>query len=161
MIPALLAPLLLKLAESGLGMLAGAIQAKGKEIVEKELGVKIPDDPKDLTPELLFKLKELEIKNQEYLLGLQYHLEETATTQVTERWKLDMSSDSWLSKNIRPMVLLWLIVLLTAMVIADAMGARFQDRVTALVELALSLVLAAYFVGRTAEKITGLVKGVK
>jgi hypothetical protein len=44
MIP-IVASLLGSLAENGLGLLSSAIQAKGKEVVEKTLGVKIPDDP--------------------------------------------------------------------------------------------------------------------
>jgi hypothetical protein len=44
MIP-IVASLLGSLAENGLGLLSSALQAKGKEVVEKTLGVKIPDNP--------------------------------------------------------------------------------------------------------------------
>jgi hypothetical protein len=50
----ILASLLGSLAENGLGLLSSAIQAKGKDVVEKTLGVKIPDNP---TPEDVAKLR--------------------------------------------------------------------------------------------------------
>ena len=40
--------------------------------------------------------------------------------QVTERWKLDMNSDSWLSKNIRPLVLIFLVVCTMLLIFIDA-----------------------------------------
>lgn len=43
-------------------------------------------------------------------------------SHTTERWKLDMSSDSWLSKNIRPMVLIFLLICLVTLIILDSSG---------------------------------------
>ena len=56
MIP-IVASLLCSLAENGLGLLSSALQAKGKEVVEKTLGVKIPDNT---TPEDVGKLRQLQ-----------------------------------------------------------------------------------------------------
>ena len=56
MIP-IVASLLGSLAENGLGLLSSALQAKGKEVVEKTLGVKIPDNT---TPEDVGKLRQLQ-----------------------------------------------------------------------------------------------------
>ena len=66
MIP-LIASLLGSLAENGLGLLSSAIQAKGKEVVENTLGVKIPDNP---TPEDVAKLRQLQFDHEEKLLEL-------------------------------------------------------------------------------------------
>lgn len=55
------------LAQNGLGLLSSAIQAKGKEVVENTLGVKIPDAP---TPEDVAKLRELQFAHEEKLLEL-------------------------------------------------------------------------------------------
>lgn len=66
MIPLILAPILAKLAENGLNILAGAITAKGKDVVEKTLGVDI--DKAVQTEEGLFKLRELEFKHEEFLI---------------------------------------------------------------------------------------------
>lgn len=70
MIP-FLAPLLETLAASGLSMLAGAIKSKGKEVIEEKLGVKIPDDPAKLTPEVLGRLREKEFEFEEFLIDSQ------------------------------------------------------------------------------------------
>ena len=45
--------------------------------------------------------------------------DQDAQTQITERWKLDMQSDSFLSKNIRPLVLIYLTVIFTALAFFD------------------------------------------
>ena len=66
MIP-ILGALLGTLAENGLGLLSSAIQAKGKEVVEKTLGVKIPDNP---TPEDVAKLRQMQFDHEERLLEL-------------------------------------------------------------------------------------------
>ena len=66
MIP-IVASLLTTLASNGLGLLSSAIQAKGKEVVENTLGVKIPDDP---TPEDVAKLRQLQFDHEERLLEL-------------------------------------------------------------------------------------------
>lgn len=69
MLPLLLAPLLQSLASNGLGILANAIQAKGKEFIEEKIGVKIPQDG-IMSPELLSQLKEREMEHEETLLQL-------------------------------------------------------------------------------------------
>jgi hypothetical protein len=63
----LLIPLISKLAESGLTLLSGAIQAKGKEVVENALGVKIPDDP---SPEEIESLRQAQYDHEERLIEL-------------------------------------------------------------------------------------------
>ena len=67
-LPLLLAPLLAKLAEEGLGMLGNAILSKGKEVVEEKIGIKIPDDPAKLTPELLQELQVMTMKHEEFMV---------------------------------------------------------------------------------------------
>ncbi len=66
MIP-ILGALLGTLAENGLGLLSSAIQAKGKEVVEKTLGVKIADNP---TPADVAALRQLQYDHEERLLEL-------------------------------------------------------------------------------------------
>lgn len=89
MLPALLAPLLTTLASSGLGLLAGAIQAKGKEVIEEKLGVKIPTEASQLTPELLAQLKIKEIDFEEFLIEarikeLEIGIEDTKDARARE-----------------------------------------------------------------------------
>ena len=74
--------------------------------------------------------------------------------QVTERWKLDMNSDSWLSKNIRPLVLVFLVISTVLLVFIDAGFIKFdvKDSYVDLLQLVLITVIGAYFGGRSFEK---------
>jgi hypothetical protein len=167
----ILASLLGSLAENGLGLLSSAIQAKGKEVVENTLGVKIPDAP---TSEDIAKLRELQFAHEEKLLelGIEKAKMELAEMEmfakaaqsdadnVTDRWQADMSSDSWLSKNIRPMSLIAIFIgyFLFAMMSAFNYNAR-ESYVSLLGQWGM-LIMGAYFGGRTIEKLAEL-KGKK
>ena len=74
---------------------------------------------------------------------------------ITDRWKMDMQSDSWLSKNIRPLVLIFLVVSTVLMIFIDAGAINFnvEDKWTDLLQLVLITVIGAYFGGRSFEKI--------
>ena len=74
---------------------------------------------------------------------------------ITERWKMDMQSDSWLSKNIRPLVLVFLVVSTVLMIFIDAGSINFivEDKWTDLLQLVLITVIGAYFGGRSLEKV--------
>ena len=73
---------------------------------------------------------------------------------ITDRWKADMNSDSWLSKNIRPLVLIFLVVCTVLMIFIDAGSINFvvEEKWTDLLQLVLITVIGAYFGGRTMEK---------
>jgi hypothetical protein len=75
--------------------------------------------------------------------------------QVTERWKLDMNSDSWLSKNIRPLVLIFLVICTMLLIFIDAGKINFnvKDSYVDLLQLVLITVIGAYFGGRSLEKV--------
>jgi len=74
---------------------------------------------------------------------------------VTERWKSDMASDSWLSKNVRPMVLIFLVVCTMLLIFIDAGALKFQveEKWTELLQLVLITMIGSYFGGRSFEKI--------
>ena len=73
---------------------------------------------------------------------------------VTDRWKADMGSDSWLSKNVRPLVLMFLIFNTMLLIFIDAGYIEFkvEDNWVDLLQVLLLTVIAAYFGGRTVEK---------
>ena len=75
--------------------------------------------------------------------------------QVTERWGMDMKSDSRLSKNIRPLVLIFLVVSTVLMIFIDAGMISFnvEAKWTDLLQLVLITVIGAYFGGRSIEKV--------
>jgi hypothetical protein len=80
--------------------------------------------------------------------------DQDAQTQITERWKLDMQSDSFLSKNIRPLVLVYLTVIFTGLAFFDGNIGGFQvdEAYIPIFQSLLITVYGAYFVGRTWEK---------
>tara|TARA_E500000081_G_C6108414_1_gene341371 strand:+ start:725 stop:1126 length:402 start_codon:yes stop_codon:yes gene_type:complete len=77
-----------------------------------------------------------------------------AQDQVTSRWKYDMQSDSFLSKNIRPLVLVFLTVMFTLFAFTDGNIGEFkiQEEYIPVFQSLLITVYGAYFVGRTWEK---------
>jgi hypothetical protein len=80
--------------------------------------------------------------------------DQDAQSQITERWKLDMQSDSFLSKNIRPLVLIYLTVIFTVLSFFDGNIGGFQvaEEYIPIFQSLLITVYGAYFVGRTWEK---------
>ena len=166
MIP-IVGALLGTLAENGLTLLSSAIQAKGKQIVEDKLGVKIPDNP---TPADVESLRQLQYEHEEKLLELgiekakieQEELKSLLEAQsnqennVSDRWKSDMASDSWLSKNIRPMTLVYILTAYLLFAGLSAAGINVQESYVALLGQWGMLVMTAYFGGRTVEKVMEL-----
>ena len=73
---------------------------------------------------------------------------------ITDRWTADMNSDSWLSKNVRPLVLIFLVVCTVLMIFIDAGSIKFvvEEKWTDLLQLVLITVIGAYFGGRSFEK---------
>ena len=73
---------------------------------------------------------------------------------ITDRWSADMNSDSWLSKNVRPMTLIFLVVSTVLMIFIDAGTIQFtvEEKWTDLLQLVLITVIGAYFGGRSLEK---------
>ena len=74
---------------------------------------------------------------------------------ITARWQVDLKSDSWLSKNVRPMVLIFLIVCTMLLIFIDAGAINFdvKDTWVDLLQLVLITVIGAYFGGRSFEKV--------
>jgi hypothetical protein len=160
MIPALLMPLL----SQGLGLISNAVMAKGKEWVEEKTGVKL-DQP--LSAEDTLRLRQYEMDHEEELLRLRIEekklgLDElqafaaaaaNENTNVSDRWKADMSSDSWLSKNIRPMSLIAIFVGYFLFSMMSAFGLDANESYVALLGQWGMLIMGAYFGGRTIEKL--------
>jgi len=102
--------------------------------------------------------EKLEIKKQ-----LQIILEEAdnnAQQQVTDRWNADMNSDSWLAKNIRPLVLVFLTFVFSLLAFTDGNIGDFKiaKEYIPIFQTLLVTVYGAYFVGRTWEKAKSIIK---
>ena len=89
-------------------------------------------------------------KIKELVSNYEVEMEKT----ITDRWKSDMASDSWMSKNVRPMVLIFLVVSTVLMIFIDAGVISFnvEAKWTDLLQLVLITVIGAYFGGRSLEK---------
>lgn len=78
-----------------------------------------------------------------------------AGINVAKQWESDMESDSWLSKNVRPLVLLSLTLAFIVFTIINAIAPKFfamSGTVAGMFETLLLMVFGAYFAGRTIEK---------
>ena len=125
------------------GMAMNAIAAKlGVEATPSAVTQALKDNP-----ELALKLKEIDCK--------EYEVEQN---NLTDRLKADMGSDSWLSKNIRPMVLVFLLVAYSGFAICSMFDLETRGAYVELLGQWGMLVMSFYFGGRTMEKIADKVK---
>ncbi len=163
MAPAL-AAILAPLVKNGLTMIGNAVLAKGKDWVEEKTGVKLSPN---LTPEQVVALKQAEMEHEEELLRLQMEARKLDLSEleliakaagveeenVTKRWQADMTSDSWLSKNVRPGVLVYLLTAYLLFSLMSAAGWNVDSTYVTMLGEWGQLVMLAYFGGRTVEKV--------
>tara|TARA_R100001443_G_scaffold43757_1_gene56772 strand:+ start:4568 stop:4954 length:387 start_codon:yes stop_codon:yes gene_type:complete len=81
--------------------------------------------------------------------------EAQAQEQVTRRWEADMKSDNWLSKNIRPLICIFLTAIFVVLSVFDGNvgGFTIQESYIPIYQTLLITVYGAYFAGRSIEKI--------
>ena len=98
--------------------------------------------------------KEEKLAAQHKIKKLVSNYEVEMERNISDRWKADMNSDSWLSKNVRPMILIFLVVSTVLMIFIDAGTINFivEEKWTDLLQLVLITVIGAYFGGRSFEK---------
>lgn len=101
-------------------------------------------------PEQALKLREIDVR--------EFEAEQKG---VSDRWSADMSSDSWLSKNIRPLTLIYLLTAYLIFAVLDGFHFNIAEVYVTLLGQWGMLVMGAYFGGRTAEKIATAMKGSK
>ena len=94
---------------------------------------------------------EAERKIKELLANYEVEMEKN----ITSRWEADLKSDSWLSKNVRPLVMVFLIVCTMLLIFIDAGALNFEVKSSwvDLLQLVLITVIGAYFGGRSLEKV--------
>jgi hypothetical protein len=80
----------------------------------------------------------------------------TEQNNVTERWRSDMGSDSWLSKNIRPLALIAIFVAYFMFTAMSAFGYNAQESYVQLLGQWGQIIFLAYFGGRTVEKLADM-----
>ena len=94
---------------------------------------------------------EAERKVKELIASYEVQMEK----EISSRWNADMKSDSWLSKNVRPLVLVFLVIATVLLIFIDAGAINFtvEAKWTDLLQLVLITVIGAYFGGRSLEKV--------
>lgn len=157
LIAAAATPIVGDLLKNGLTTLASAAANMGVEWVQKWIKDKTGIEVKpgqSLTPEQALAIKQAEMEHERELLKyaleerkIDVDLEKSTQDNLTERHKADMASDSWLSKNIRPLTL----AILTLTIVFATFFEVAADKYKTLAGLG-ELVFAYYFVGRTIEK---------
>ena len=125
---------------------AGPMGGMAVKAIADKLGVSasISEVTKALqeNPDLALKLKEIDTRAFE-----------AETKAVSERWQADMASDSWLSKNIRPMTLIYILSAYVLFALLDGYGYKISESYVNLLGQWGMLVMTAYFGGRTIEKV--------
>ena len=141
---------LLNILKSAAPALATAVTGPLGGMAIKAIADKLGVDPTpdavttaiQANPDLALKLKEIDTRAFE-----------VETKAVTDRWQADMSSDSWLSKNIRPMTLIAIFVAYFIFAGLSAANINVNESYVKLLGEWGQLIMLAYFGGRTAEKI--------
>jgi len=122
------------------------IFSSGASTLIKDVGGVI-DDLTTTTEEKLILKQKLE--------EMIFDFESKIQQEVTSRWEADMKSDSWLSKNVRPLTLIFLVASTVIMIFIDSGFILFnvEPKWTDLLQMVLITVIGAYFGGRSYEKI--------
>ena len=129
-----------------MSLLANIFAGGAGEVIEKVGGV-----VDNLTTS---KEEKLQLKNE--LEKILHDANKTAQEAVTSRWEADMKSDNWLSKNIRPLVLIFLTAVFVLMSFFDGNAGELtiNDAYKPIYQTLLITVYGAYFAGRSIEKVT-------
>jgi hypothetical protein len=133
-----LASIVATLAKNGLELLGDVVLKKGKEFVEEKTGITLGEG---MSSADILALQKWQGENRK-------ELEEIAQGNLTARHQADMASDSWLSKNIRPLCLLFLTLAITIGVYLPE-GYVDAQKYQALTDMGV-WVYGYYFVGRSA-----------
>lgn len=104
-------------------------------------------------PEAKAKAQNELLKMQQEGRLAEIQADQVAMQETTKRWEADMNSDSKLSKNIRPMTLVYLLLAYSTFAMMSAFGVHVNEAYVKLLGEWGQLIMLAYFGGRTVEKI--------
>ncbi len=123
--------------------------SKGATDLVKEVGSVVDD---------LTTTKEEKLEAKRKLEDLLLNFEKSLQIEVSKRWEQDMNSDSWLSKNIRPLTLIFLVFCTLILIFIDSGFIEFEVKQNwiDLLQIILITIIGAYFGGRSFEKIKKL-----
>lgn len=131
-------------------MLLDALLGIGGKLIDKL----IPDPAQKAEAQL--KLAELAQNGELAKMANETEIYKVEQTNVTERWNADMGSDSWLSKNIRPLSLVAIFVAYFLFALMSAFGYNANEGYVNLLGQWGMLIMSAYFGGKTLENIINI-----
>ena len=125
-------------------LLAKLFGSAGGSILEKISGV----------ADKFIQTKEEKATFEKEMTQIMIDAEAVMQKNVTERWKADLEHGNWLTRSVRPLVLIFLIVATVLMIFIDSGSIKFEvdEKWTDLLQLVLITVIGAYFGGRSFEK---------
>ena len=137
----------------------GAFLASKAPTVLQAIGNVLPDQGTlGVVKNLITTDKNIEPEDKEMAMKL-LEQDMVELKEISSRWRADMKSDSWLSKNTRPMTLIFLTLAMTIFIVLDStILLEIKDGWVSLMEALLITVYVAYFGSRGAEKITKIKK---
>ena len=102
--------------------------------------------------------QEEKLKAKRKIKEITLNFEAELQKEVSKRWEQDMNSDSWLSKNIRPLTLIFLVFCTIILIFIDSgkIDFKVQNHWIDLLQIILITIIGAYFGGRSYEKIKRL-----
>ena len=117
----------------------------GGNVVDKLAGV----------ADRFIKTKDEKAEFEKQMTQIFIEAESQMQKNVTERWKADLEHGNWLTRSVRPLVLIFLIVATVLMVFIDSGSLAFnvEEKWTDLLQIILITVIGSYFGGRSIEKI--------
>ena len=153
MIP-LITSIISGLLANNLPKLAQAVADKGVDYVQDKLGVQLKPD---MTPEEAAAIRAEADKHEEFRITTAATLATAQEAETTKRLQADMASDSWLSKNVRPGTLVYILTAYLVLAVLDGIGFRVSESYVTLLGQWGMLVMSFYFGGRSVEKVMEMV----
>lgn len=150
----LIAGVLTSLLSNNLPKLAQVVADKGVDYVQEKLGVELKPD---MTPEEIAAIRIEANKHEEFCINTATSLAATQEMELTKRQQADMSSDSWLSKNVRPGTLVYILTAYLVLALLDGSGFHVAESYVTLLGQWGMLVMSFYFGGRSIEKVFELI----
>lgn len=146
----IVASIVSSLLANNLPRIAQAVTDKGLDYVQDKLGIELKPN---MTPEEAAAIRAEADKHEEFRITTAANLAAAVEAETTKRLQADMASDSWLSKNVRPGTLVYILTAYLILAVLDGMGFSVSEAYVTLLGQWGMLVMSFYFGGRSVEKV--------
>lgn len=150
----ILASIVSGLLANNLPKIAQAVTDKGLDYVQDKLGIELKPN---MTPEEAAAIRAEADKHEEFRITTAANLAASVEAETTKRLQADMASDSWLSKNVRPGTLVYILTAYLILAVLDGFGFRVSESYVTLLGQWGMLVMSFYFGGRSVEKVMEMI----